>query len=68
MGSALARTNNSNYLIKKLTPKATKVFETRFVPGPDATDAVIDPFDNLLATGTGVNAIFEDDIFTLRIK
>jgi hypothetical protein len=64
----VAGADNSSYLITKLAPKGTKVFESRFVPGQDVTDAVVDPFDNLLVTGTGVNAIFEDDIFTLRIK
>ena len=58
----------SNYLITKLTPKGKQIFETRFTPGNEVTDAVVDPSGNLLVTGTGVNAIFEDDIFTLRIK
>ncbi|HLX82306.1 MAG TPA: hypothetical protein VKR59_00315 [Terriglobales bacterium] len=64
----IAGSFNSNYLITKLTPKGKEIFESRFALANEVTDAVVDPFGNLLVTGTGVNAIFEDDIFTLRLK
>jgi len=38
------------------------------LPGDFVTDAVIDPFGNLLVTGFGQNAQFGDDIFTVRLK
>jgi hypothetical protein len=44
------------------------LFTSSLLPGDDVTDAVVDPFGNLLVTGDGVNAQFNHDIFTVRLK
>jgi hypothetical protein len=61
-------TNPSDYLITKLSPAGKLVFQTRFNRGDDISDATVDPFGNLLVTGNGINAQFQNDIFTIRVK
>ncbi len=56
------------FVITKLNPTGTVLFSSSLLPGDDVTDAVVDPFGNLLATGFGQNAQFSDDIFTVRLK
>ena len=56
------------FVITKLNSTGTVLFSSSLLPGDDVTDAVVDPFGNLLATGFGQNAQFSDDIFTVRLK
>jgi len=58
----------SDYLVTKLSPSGAVVFQFRYSPGDDVSDAAVDPFGNLLVTGSGQNAQFEHEIFTLRLK
>ncbi|HEX8894016.1 MAG TPA: hypothetical protein VF783_11870 [Terriglobales bacterium] len=58
----------SGFVITKLSPAGRVLFSSSLLPGDDVTDAVVDPFGNLIATGDGLNAQFEHDIFTLRLK
>jgi hypothetical protein len=58
----------AGFLITKLNAAGTVLFAPSLLPGDEVVDAVVDPFDNLLVTGDGVNAQFEDDIFTVRLK
>jgi len=58
----------SDYIITKLTPSGTRVFQFRFSRGDDVSDATLDPFGNVLATGNALNPQFEHDIFTLRAR
>jgi hypothetical protein len=56
------------FVITKLSPGGAVLFTSTLLPGDDVTDAVVDPFDNVLATGFGPNAQFNNDIFTVRLK
>ena len=56
------------FVITKLSPGGAVLFTSSLLPGDDVTDAVVDPFGNLLVTGIGVNAQFNHDIFTVRLK
>jgi len=56
------------FVITKLSPGGAVLFTSSPLPGDAVTDAVVDPFDNLLVTGDGVNAQFNHDIFTVRLK
>ena len=56
------------FAITKLNGAGEVLFSSSLLPGDDVTDAVVDPFDNVLATGFGLNAQFSDDIFTVRLK
>jgi hypothetical protein len=56
------------FLITKLDATGKMLFAPTLLPGDFVTDAVVDPFDNLLVTGFGQNAQFNDDIFTVRLK
>jgi hypothetical protein len=56
------------FLITKLDPAGRALFASSLLPGDDVIDAVADPFGNLLVTGDGLNAQFEHDIFTVRLK
>ena len=61
-------TNPSDYLITKLSSAGKLQFQSRFNRGDDISDATMDPFGNLLVTGNALNAQFQHDIFTLRVK
>lgn len=56
------------FVITKLNAAGKVLFSSALLPGDDVTDAVVDPFDNVLATGFGQNAQFNNDIFTVRLK
>jgi hypothetical protein len=56
------------FVITKLNAAGTVLFSSSLLPGDDVSDAVVDPFDNVLATGFGLNAQFVNDIFTVRLK
>jgi hypothetical protein len=56
------------FVITKLSPAGRVLFAPSLLPGDDITDAVVDPFGNLLATGFGPNAQSLNDIFTVRLK
>jgi hypothetical protein len=56
------------FVITKLNAAGKVLFSSSLLPGDDVIDAIIDPFDNLLVTGDGLNAQFEHDIFTVRLK
>ena len=56
------------FVITKLSPAGKVLFTSSLLPGDDVTDAVVDPFGNLLVTGIGLNAQFNHDIFTVRLK
>jgi len=56
------------FIITKLNAAGAVLFSSSVLPGDDVTDAVVDPFDDLLVTGDGPNAQFSDDIFTVRLK
>jgi hypothetical protein len=56
------------FQVTKLNPEGRVLFTSALLPGDDVTDAVVDPFDNLLVTGDGLNAQFNHDIFTVRLK
>ena len=56
------------FVITKLNTAGTVLFSSSLLLGDDVTDAVVDPFDNVLATGFGLNAQFSNDIFTVRLK
>ena len=56
------------FVITKLNAAGTVLFSSSLLPGDDVTDAVVDPFGDLLVTGFGQNAQFSDDIFTVRLK
>jgi sugar lactone lactonase YvrE len=56
------------FQITKLNSQGTILFSSSLLPGDDVSDAAVDPFDNLLATGFGLNAQFNNDIFTVRLK
>ena len=57
------------FLITKLSPAGGVLFTTSsLLPDDMITDAVVDPFGNLLATGFGPNAQSLNDIFTVRLK
>jgi len=58
----------AGFQITKLNSQGKVLFSSSLLPGDDVTDAVVDPFDNVLATGFGPNAQFNDDIFTVRVK
>jgi hypothetical protein len=55
-------------VITKVSPAGRVLFASSLLPGDDITDAVVDPFGNLLATGFGPNAQSLNDIFTVRLK
>jgi sugar lactone lactonase YvrE len=57
-----------DFTITKLDSSGKILFSSSILPGDSVTDAVVDPFNNLLVTGFGQNAQFSDDIFTLRLK
>src|SRR5262249_22999841 len=63
----------SDFLISKLNTDGVELGQFRFTPanvvthGSRVTDAVLDPFGNLLVTGITENASFNNDIYTLRI-
>ena len=52
------------FAITKLGPGGAVLFMSTILPADDVTDAVVDPFNNVLATGFGPNAQFNNDIFT----
>jgi hypothetical protein len=56
------------FVITKLSPGGSILFTSSPLPGDAVTDAIVDPFNNLLVTGDGVNAQFNHDIFTVRLK
>ena len=56
------------FAITKLSPGGAVLFTSTILPGDDVTAAVVDPFNNVLATGFGPNAQFNNDIFTVRLK
>lgn len=56
------------FQITKLNSQGKVLFSSSLLPGDDVTDAVVDSFDNALATGFGPNAQFNNDIFTVRLK
>jgi hypothetical protein len=56
------------FVITKLSPAGTVLFSSSLLPGDDVIDAAVDSFDDLLVTGDGLNAQFEHDIFTVRLK
>jgi hypothetical protein len=56
------------FTITKLSPGGAVLFTSSPLPGDTVTDAVVDPFNNLLVTGDGLNAQFTHDIFTVRLK
>ena len=56
------------FTITKLNPSGKILFSSSILPGDDVTDAIVDPFGNLLVTGFGQNPQFFDDIFTVRLK
>jgi hypothetical protein len=58
----------SDYLIAKLSPAGTVLFNFRFTRGDEVSDATVDPSGNLLVTGSAVTPSFDNDIFTLRLK
>jgi hypothetical protein len=58
----------SDYIITKLSPSGTRVFQFRSTRGDDVSDATLDPFGNLLVTGDALNAQFEHQIVTLRAR
>jgi hypothetical protein len=58
----------SDYFITKLSPSGAIVFQFRYSPGDDVSDAAVDVFGNLLVTGSGLNAQFDHEIFTLRVR
>ena len=58
----------SDYLITKLSPSGALLFQSRISAGDEVTDAVVDPFGNVLVTGDVLNASFEHDILTVRTK
>jgi hypothetical protein len=58
----------SDYLITKLSPSGTVVFQFRYRPGDDVSDSAVDVFGNILVTGSGLNAQFDHEIFTLKVK
>jgi hypothetical protein len=57
-----------DFTITKLNSSGKILFSSSILPDDSVTDAVIDPFGNLLVTGFGQNAQFTDDIFTVRLK
>ncbi len=58
----------AGFLITKLNGAGKVQFTSSPLPGDLMIDAVIDPFDNLLVTGDGLNANFEHDIFTVKVN
>ena len=56
------------FVITKLNTAGKVLFTAPLLPGDEVTGVAVDPFDNLLATGFGQNAQFNDDIFTVRVK
>ena len=58
----------SGFVITKLNSSGKILFSSSILQGDIMTDAVVDPFGNLLVTGFGQNAQFTDDIFTVRLK
>lgn len=57
-----------DFLTTKLNTEGKIQFATMVLPGDEATDALVDPFGNLLVTGDGLDAQFNHDIFTVKIK
>jgi hypothetical protein len=57
-----------DFTITKLSPSGKVLFSSSILPDDSVTDAVIDPFGNLLVTGFGQDAQFSNDIFTVRLK
>lgn len=55
------------FVITKLSSRGAVLFTSSPLPGDAVTDAIVDPFNNLLVTGDGVNAQFNYDIFTVRL-
>ena len=56
------------FQVTKLNPEGKVLFTSALLPGEDVTDGVVDRFDNLILTGDGLNAQFNHDIFTVRLK
>jgi hypothetical protein len=55
------------FVITKLNAAGTVLFSSPLLPGDYVSDAVVDPFDNILVTGEGLNAQFLHDVFTVRL-
>ena len=58
----------AEFVITKLNPSGKILSSASILPGGVSTDALVDPFGNLLVTGFAQNAQFTDDIFTVRLK
>jgi hypothetical protein len=54
--------------ITKLNSQGKIQFSTSVLPDDEETDALIDSLGNLLVTGFGQDAQFNDNIFTVRLK
>ena len=66
MGNAFVA--GAEFVITKLNSSGKILFSSSILPDGVSTDALLDPFGNLLVAGFAQNAQFSDDIFTVRLK